>query len=247
VDEKRFLECLDADFTRLREVVPGALGDAVPSCPGWTGADLAKHVAEVYVDKAETIRLNKEQQLPPALSAGEPLAALDAAYRKLLDEFARHEPTDEAASWYKPGQTVGWWIRRMAQETVIHRVDAELTAGVTPTAIPADIAADGIDEVLVCFLAYATTEYPDYLREYVETCDGATVRVDVPEGSWVVQLGPDVVTVERGNADVEAVIRGEADPVLRWLWRRTGNESVELDGNRGVVGKLHQLLGVTTQ
>jgi hypothetical protein len=30
---------------------------------------------------------------------------------------------DPAGSWYTPDQTVGFWIRRMAQETVIHRID----------------------------------------------------------------------------------------------------------------------------
>jgi len=73
------------------------------------------------------------------------------------------------------------------------------------------------------------------------------VSVDVPGTSWLIALGPDVVTVITGAADTDAVVRGEADPVLRWLWRRTTNEAVELDGNRGVIGKLHQLLGATTQ
>ena len=127
------------------------------------------------------------------------------------------------------------------------RIDAELTAGVEPLPVPADLAADGIDEVLVCFLAYATTEYPDYLRDHLGGCDGSTARIDTASGSWLVQLGPGVVTVERASADAEAVIRGSEDAVLRWLWRRTGNASVELDGNRAVVGKLHTLLGVTTQ
>ena len=56
MDKQRFLECLEADFTRLREVVAGALDAPVPSCPGWTGADLARHVAEVYLHKTETMR-----------------------------------------------------------------------------------------------------------------------------------------------------------------------------------------------
>jgi hypothetical protein len=134
----------------------------------------------------------------------------------------------------------------MAQETVIHRIDAELAAGVEPLAIPADLAADGIDEVLVCFLAYQPPGESD-LDEHLASCDGETVRIDAEPASWLVQLGPDVVTVERGSADADAVIRGSADAVLRWLWRRAGNSAVELDGNRAVVGKLHHLLGVVTQ
>ena len=247
MDEKRFLECLETDYRRLRAVVAGALGEPVPSCPQWQGADLARHVAEVYLHKTETIRRGAFPEPWPPDLGDDPLAALDRAYGELTAEFAAHEPAERALTWYEPVQTVGWWIRRMAQETVIHRVDAELTAGVEPLAIPADLAADGIDEVLECFLAYATTAYPDHLADLMADCDGSTVRIDTESGSWLVQLGPDVATVERASADAEAVIRGSEDAVLRWLWRRVGNSAVELDGNRAVVGKLRNLLGAGTQ
>lgn len=251
MDESRFLECLAADHRRLRAVVSGALGDAVPSCPGWTGADLAQHVAEVYLHKAETMRRGEwPRPWPPALGA-DPLAALDRAYTELTAEFAARKPDEPALTWYRPDQTVGFWIRRMAQETVIHRVDGELAAGVAPTAIPSDLAVDGIDEVLTSFLTYASVEFPEELGDHLESCDGSTVRIDTAEASWLVQLGPGAVTVERGAADAaadaEAVVRGTEDAVLRWLWRRVDNSAVELDGNRGVIGKLHQLLGDTTQ
>jgi uncharacterized protein (TIGR03083 family) len=247
VDEKRLLETLEDDYRRLREVAAGVLGETVPSCPDWTGADLANHVAQVYLHKTETIRRGEfPKPWPPDLGA-DPLAALDRAHRELTAEFAAHEPHERALTWYEPVQTVGWWIRRMAQETVIHRVDAELAAGVDLLPIPADLAADGIDEVLVCFLAYGTTAYPDYAAEYLAGCDGETIRIDTESRSWLLQLGPGEVTVERTSADAEAVLRGSEDAVLRWLWRRVGNEAVELDGNRSVVGKLHHLLKEATQ
>jgi uncharacterized protein (TIGR03083 family) len=247
VDEKRFLETLETDYRRLRAVVGGALGEPVPTCPGWTGADLANHVAEVYLDKTETMRRGEEPKSWQPDLGTDPLAALDRAYGELTAEFAARKPDDWAASWYEPGQTVGWWIRRMAQETVIHRVDAELAAGVEPLPIPADVAADGIDELLVCFFAYGFAAYPEYMAEHLAGCDGDIVRIDIPEASWLLQLGPDTVTVEQGSADADAVIRGSEDAVVRWLWRRLGNDAVELDGNRGVVGKLRHLLKESTQ
>jgi uncharacterized protein (TIGR03083 family) len=250
VDEKRLLETLDSDYRRLREVVAGALGETVPTCPDWTGADLANHVAAVYLHKTETMRRGEfPKQWPPDLGA-DPLAALDRAYGELTAEFAAREPDEPALTWYAPVQTVGWWIRRMAQETVIHRIDAELAAGVEPLPVPADLATDGIDELLECFLAYDSAVDAD-LRELLVSCDGATARIDTESGGWLVQLGPDAVTLERvpanAAADAEIVVRGSEDAVLRWLWRRTGNDAVELDGNRAVVGKLRDVLGVVTQ
>jgi len=246
VDEQRFLECLDADFTRLRAVIDGAVDAPVPSCPGWTGADLARHVAEVYLHKTETMRQGAwPAPWPPALP--DPLAALDDAYRQLTGEFAAREVTDKALTWYGPDQTVGFWLRRMAQETVIHRLDAELAAGVEHDSVPADLAVDGIDELLVCFLASAAEEDPDELAEYLADCDGRTVQIATEGAGWQVQLGPEIVTVEPGGFDAEAAIRGEPGAVLRWLWRRADDDVVQLDGNRWAVGKLRAVLGAVTQ
>lgn len=246
MDEQRFLACLDADFTRLRAVVDGAVDAPVPSCPGWTGADLARHVAEVYLHKTETMRQGTwPAPWPPELP--DPLSALDDAYRQLTGEFAARAVTDKALTWYAHDQTVGFWLRRMAQETVIHRLDAELAAGVEHDPIPADLAVDGIDELLTCFLVYASEEDPDEVREYLADCDGRTVQIATDAAGWQVQLGPETITVERGESDAEAAVLGEPGAVLRWLWRRADDDVVRLDGNRWAVGKLRAVLGAVTQ
>ncbi len=246
MDKERFLACLEADFTRLREVVGDALDAPVPSCPGWTGTDLARHVAEVYLHKTETMRQGAwPAPWPPELP--EPPAALDDAYQGLVGELTARDVTDKALTWYAYDQSVGFWLRRMAQETVIHRVDAELAAGVAHDPIPADLAVDGIDELLACFLPYAAEEDPDEIGEYLADCDGRTVQVATEGAGWQVQLGPDTVTVERGESDAEAAVLGEPGAVLRWVWRRAGDDEVQLDGNRWAIGKLRALLGAATQ
>lgn len=247
MDEQRYLECLEADYTRLREVAPDALDEPVPTCPGWTGRDLVLHVAEVYLHKAETMRQGAWPSPWPPELPGEPLDVLDDAYRRLVEELTTRKPADHALTWYGPDQTVGFWLRRMAQETVIHRLDAELAASVPHAPVPTDLAEDGIDEVLVSFLTYASVEYPDELGEHLTECDGRTVQIATEGAGWQVQLGPSEITVERGHFDAEAGVSGEAAAVLRWVWRRAGDGVVTLDGNRWVIGKLRTLLGVTTQ
>ena len=44
------------------------------------------------------------------------------------------------------------WARRQAHETAIHRVDAELAAGTPVWRCDAAFAADGVDELLTCFV-----------------------------------------------------------------------------------------------
>jgi uncharacterized protein (TIGR03083 family) len=246
-DEQRFLECLEADYTRLRAAAATALGEPVPSCPGWTGNDLVRHVAEIYLHKTETMRRGTwPAPWPPALP-DDSLAALDDAYRQLVGELTSRDPADKALTWYGPDQTVGFWLRRMAQETVIHRLDAELAAGLEHDPVPADLADDGIDEVLTRFLAYASAEYPEELGGALADCDGRTVQISTEEAGWQVQLGPDAITVDRGQSDAESTVSGTAGAVLRWVWRRSGDDEVQLYGNRWVPGKLRALLGAATQ
>ncbi|MGP3955902.1 maleylpyruvate isomerase N-terminal domain-containing protein [Nonomuraea sp. 3N208] len=53
MEYRRFLDCLAADFARLRAVAPTDLAAAVPSCPGWTVADLTHHVGQVYLHRID--------------------------------------------------------------------------------------------------------------------------------------------------------------------------------------------------
>ena len=46
------------------------------------------------------------------------------------------------------GGTVGWVLRRQAHEALVHRVDAEQTAGLPVTDPGVVLAADGVDEML---------------------------------------------------------------------------------------------------
>lgn len=122
-----YLGNLAADASRLREAAGRDLTAAVPGCPEWTAADLVQHVGAVYLNKAECVRRNAKPEPwpPPGLAEEEPLALFDRGYAALAGEFGSHTPEDPGWTWYPPEQTVGFWLRRMAQETVIHRVDAE--------------------------------------------------------------------------------------------------------------------------
>ncbi|MEQ4301623.1 maleylpyruvate isomerase N-terminal domain-containing protein [Plantactinospora sp. B6F1] len=196
----RLLECLAADQARLRQVASADLAATVPSCPDWTVADLVRHVALVYLHKVECMRTGRiPSSWPPDLSGEEPLALLDRACLALRAEFDSRDPAALAPTWYDPDQTVGFWLRRMAQETVIHRVDAELATAQPVTEIPGDLAADGIDEVLRLFLGYGTRRWPE---EFTDVLPDPAVQVRATAGpaSWLVRLGPEGATVASGRA-----------------------------------------------
>lgn len=250
MDSKRLLECLDADFARLREVVAGSdLTAVVPSCPDWTVADLARHVGAVYLHKVECMRLgtHPEQWPPDGLNEEAPLALLDRSYAALTAEFAKREPESATFTWYEPDQTVGFWIRRMAQETVIHRVDGELGAGVAIAPIPADLAADGIDEFLIAFVEFGSRTWPDEFGDLLTSSDGRALRVEIPGAVWVLQPAPEGVQIRTSDVEsAQAVVRADADDMLLWLWNRADDDSVSIDGDTGVVAYVREVLAASS-
>jgi uncharacterized protein (TIGR03083 family) len=248
MQHSRFLECLAADFTRMRAVVPAGLGADVPTCPGWTVADLTHHLGQVYVSKtlAMIAREGPEPRTPEELADEEPLALLDRAYAGLVEEFATREPGDPAASWYAPDRTVGFCARRMAQETVIHRIDAELGTGQPVAPVPDDLAVDGIDELLKVFVAYSVAEWGEFFTGVLAGSPGRSYAVRTDGAAWRLRTGPGLFTVEDGDGPADVTVSGPPASVLRWVWNR-GDDGVTVDGAPEAVGELRRCIVTATR
>jgi uncharacterized protein (TIGR03083 family) len=256
MDDSRYLECLAADFARLRAVVPIDQAAAVPTCPGWTVADLTRHVGEVYLHKTAAMRDGAEpESWPPAELGNEgPITLLNRAYAELVAEFAARKPEDPAGSWYKPDQTVGFWIRRMAQETVIHRMDAELSTAQRLANVPEDLAVDGVDELLKVFLAYSVATWGKYFTKVLDSSPGRTFSIRTDGAAWRVRTGPGSVTVQDANAagtePADVTISGPPLAMLGWVWNRESageTSSVTIDGPPEAVQELKQCIVTATQ
>jgi uncharacterized protein (TIGR03083 family) len=257
---------MGADYRRIREVVPGHLEARVPTCPDWTVADLTRHVGQVYLHKVECTRAGaqRETDWPPAgLRNEEPVALLDRSYAELVAELTTRNPMDLGGTWYPPDPTVGFWFRRMAQESVIHRIDAELGAGVPVSAIPDDLALDGIDELLKVFVAYAVTAWGEYFTEALAGSPGRTLKIQTmadagsPGAAWVVNTFPSGLTVEGGPDEkpaedtvADVVISGTPANVLRWSWNREtpGEPSrVAVEGSLDALAEFQRCVVIATQ
>jgi uncharacterized protein (TIGR03083 family) len=250
METTRYLDCLAADFELLRDAACLAGPEQpVPSCPGWTVTDLATHVGHVYLHKVAVMReKNWPDPWPPADLPAGPLAVLDLGYRELTAEFAGRQPDEPALTWYGPEQTVGFWIRRMAQETVVHRMDAQLAAGVPVIPAPADLAIDGIDELLKRFLAYGSVEWPE---AYATVGDGHlagdagtdTIVVTAGPASWTVRPAPrSVIVTDGADSSPRAEVSADPDAMLRWLWGRAGDGAVTAAGDPAWAAYLRRLL-----
>ncbi len=159
----------------------------------------------------------------------------------LASDFARLR-TDSP-----PDQTVAFWIRRMTQETVIHRIDAELAAGVESAPISQDLAVDGIDEVLDRFLAFASHHFREDFAGALDSLTGQRVLVETDGASWLVNLDPTVVTLTEPDGTADATVRADPETLLRWLWRRTDEDAVTTEGDPTAVAALYAVLKGATQ
>jgi uncharacterized protein (TIGR03083 family) len=254
MENARYLDCLAEDYSLLRDAVSSAdLTARVPSCPGWTMSDLVYHVAGAYLHKVTAMRTGQwpERWPPPELAREPRLALLARAYGELTKEFAVRGPDDPTPTWFDPDQTVAFWIRRMTQETVMHRIDAELAAGLAPTHVPDDLAVDGAEEVLKRFLAYfSPQELATMKGGQPAAADGTeTIVVTAGDSSWTVRpSAAREVTVKDGvHGHPQAVIEAAADPMLRWLWGRAGDEVVTVTGDPAWSDYLRRMLAATTR
>jgi hypothetical protein len=123
------------------------------------------------------------------------------------------------------------WARRQAHETAIHRVDAELAADTAVHGFAPRFAADGIDELLTCFVPRRSTK----LRTAEPTTFG--VRCTNDAAAWVLDIGPEGVTaVNAGDStDTACTLSGRAADLYRALWNRGGADALEVEGDRSVL------------
>ena len=249
MEPSRLLECLAGDYARLRLVAARDLTAEVPSCPGWTVSDLVHHVAEVYLHKTECMRqqVSPEPWPPAELALEEPIPLLERAYAALTAQFAARAPGDVSPTWHQANRTVGFWIRRMAQETVIHRIDAELALGEPVAAIPADLAVDGIDEVLTLFVGHGSHAWAEDFGPTLAAAIGYRIRVRTEGRSWAVTTSAGGAEITADGADpVDATIAGDPASVLRWLWARGAEDAVTVEGEHKAVTELRAFLAAAT-
>jgi uncharacterized protein (TIGR03083 family) len=154
----------------------------------------------------------------------------------LVTTLARADPALPAWTFSASDRTVAFWVRRRAQETTVHRFDAETAAG-TPTPIDAALAVDGIDEFLTAFLP----RFAGNLDWFDGTVHLHCTDTDT-EGEWLVARrdGDLVVTSEHAKGDVAA--RGSASDLLLFLWGRVPAADLELFGDADLLERFRQAI-----
>jgi uncharacterized protein (TIGR03083 family) len=239
-----YLSHIRANAAQMVDLASRDLDAAVPPCPGWDVREALTHTGEVYSHKVACMRTGRRPESSEwnhGPREGEHLLEwFGTRTEELLAELGERGPGTPAYTWYEPQQNVGFWYRRMAQETAIHRVDVESAFdGVTP--VDDALAVDGVDEVLDWFLSYQADEVgPDGPGR-------GTVAVRTREQLWRVTLTPNDVVLERDRGPAEALVTGEPSELLLWLWGRRPQAAVTVEGDQSVIAGMRARLHVVTQ
>lgn len=245
-----FLAHLRVDSARFAEVLTASPPDApVPTCGEWTAADLLWHLGEVQ-HFFGTIVHDRLTDTDGYTKPGRP-ADFDALVHffhessaLLIDSLAATPDEVAVWTWLDSDQSVGFIRRRQAHEALIHRLDAELTAG-SVTALDPTLATDGVLEAIEWMFG----EPPSWA---MPTWDGPIGRLATSDtdAGWLVQVGsftatsPNTGTVytdegvlrlapsgEAAGRAPQFEITGTAADLDAWMWSRPTIGRVTLSGD----------------
>ncbi len=241
-----WLAALRADGPALYDAVAAAGPDAVvPTCPGWTVADLTEHLTSLLVWVRETVpRGVVTRPADRVVPAPRPRwdDALEALGRELTATIGTLDALDpELPAWTWPAQAkkAGFWHRRMAHEISVHRWDAETATG-RQAAIETKLAADGVTEILDTWLPAGRRHAPTELQGVVHlTATDASYE-------WFIRLrGTGVALLDTGTIlDTDdhhprAEATGTAGELQLVLMGRRPIEALAITGDPRLIAALH--------
>ena len=245
VDEH--IEALRLEGERLAEAAGAASPDApVPTCPDWVVRDLVHHTGAVQrwatgvvaTPQTEVGNVGLDEVVGTWPPDAELVGWFRAGHADLTDAL-RAAPADlDCWTFLRAPSPLAHWARRQAHETAIHRVDAELAAGVALSPVDAVFAADGIDELLAGFAPRRSTrlraEAPTTLRvQSTDTADAWLLRID-GDGVSTTREGVDEDASSVGSA--ACTVSGRAADLYLALWNRVRREELTVEGDDAVFG-----------
>lgn len=250
IDYGRMLDVIGIEGELLlntaASAMPHAAAAVVPGCPDLTLENTLRHVGSVHRVARLWMRDGRRpEQWQRSPSDDDLLGFVRTGLNELLTELGLHDPAEPCDTWWPADRTHGFWRRRMAHETTIHRIDVQAAAGGPVRAVDPDVALDGIDELLFLWFGHRLGE----LR--MSSPQQGSVALSAAERRWLAIFEPGRSIARRvDDADArsaDAVVRGDPMEVYLWSWGRLPDQSVRISGDQEAVAHLWALLRPATQ
>jgi uncharacterized protein (TIGR03083 family) len=207
----------------------GPFDAPVPGCPGWDVEALLRHIGDVHRWAATVVGERIPARLQRDFAGPAEPDALLVWYLEgcvaLVDVLEAASPDDTFWFWGPAPNALAFWARRQANETAIHRCDAESARGPITPLTPVD-AVDALDE----WVGLATR------RAKAPEGDGRILRIAPLDANatWSVILGERVeVTSDRGRGHCE--LRGSASDLYLWSMNRRGTDGLTISGDESLL------------
>lgn len=246
-----YVAVLEQDGHLLLSAAQSAdLASPVPSCPGWVLRDLLAHIG--FVHRWAASYIEADEPLPPdegpdeaGVLAGAPpdtelLPWVAEGHASLVSALLAAPEDLQCWTFLAAPSPLAFWARRQAHETAIHRVDAELTAGARPSPVEMAFAADGIDELLLGFLARSSSKRATDVSPGVVTFEATDTGA-----SWTTTISSTGIETKPGSGPSDLTVRVPAEDLYLLLWNRPTRGTPDLDGRAGLLDGWKRLSSVT--
>jgi uncharacterized protein (TIGR03083 family) len=251
MEVSEFLAALNEQGQLMAAAAAGVEPTApVPTCPDWQVRDLLLHTGGVHRWAATIV--GEARAAPVGVGRPQDIVAELPSDAELVDWFrdghaalvrTLETAAPELRCWtFQPAPSpLAFWARRQTHETAIHRIDAEAAAGAL-TPVNAEVAADGVDELLTGFLSYNRR-----LRRDTERTLG--VHATDTGRHWLVRIGPNAPRTERATGPLaaeatEATVSGTAEALYLALWNRQPLSTVVVTGDESLLSDWTQAVRV---
>jgi len=240
VEIAQHIDALRSAGNRLSVAAAEAGPDAaVPSCPDWVVRDLVRHQGGVHrwaagivgVPRTEAWNVDLDEVVGTWPTDADLIGWFGEGLDALVKVLSSADPDLTCWTFLAAPSPLAMWARRQAHETSVHGVDAELAAARAVTPFPARFAADGIAELLECFI----TRRGGRLRSDPKRL--LRVQCTDAQGDWLVTIGPDGVetTQARDSTRADCLVAGSANDLYLALWSRRSPADLSVDGDGQVL------------
>jgi uncharacterized protein (TIGR03083 family) len=208
----------------------------IPTCPDWQMRDLVRHVGGVHRWATGHIEDRRTEMWAVDLidivgtwpADHDLIDWFREGHARLVHALSSAPPDLQCFTFLAAPSPLAMWARRQAHETAMHRVDAESPGGGITGFNPA-FAADGVDELLSCFVTRP--------RRGPKVGIPRSIHVHAIDtgDNWHLRIGPEAVVTSRHGGPADCTITATAGDLYMLLWNRRSVAGISVDGDRDLL------------